>query len=455
MFRDKLIFAIFDNMVKENIIPNGFGMSVEELDRHRLRIHGKANVKFKIEKISQNIIPIHKSTYKHNPKFFKKHGEIIYFIFLNRDFDHYIEFTKHGMNFWLNFLDEDTVDLLLKEQIKVVITCSLEVFPLREAFQFIRATDRSTDRRLKYEVWTPFAPPIKNKKLIATVYKELSKDDPYFANSSVEKLMNDFNYDYKRFEEVVKDVPYWEIYVKKTCPLTDLQLEKTKKYICLCRRYTDDRLLTHAYIVANNLLDLGYNSIPAVGTVDKNRKLSDSVQFLGSKFSLFKNETEAAINFWKTNSPGIVLDQQPISDTDRTIYSGNHNGFKDPPNLEKYYAETYFSLVGEGDTRLGTFMLTEKIYRSIFYKHMFIIIGSYGVLESLKEKGYKTFDKLWSENYDLIIDDQLRWKTALEQFKEIVTNKNIHKLYSSALPIIEHNYKNMILRIEKYQAQYN
>lgn len=455
---EKFIFAIYDNIAKENIIPNGFAMSVDEFERHRLKVGGKSNVKFKIEHMiidQKKIIPIHKNTFKANKEFFKQNGELLYFICLNRDFDHYLEFFQAGMNFWLNFIDDDTVEILSKDKIKLVIVCSLEILPLKQVFQFIQSTDRVINKKIQYEIWTPFTLPTKNKKLLGSIVKELLKDEWQYKDMSESQILGRHVREINRFTEVVKDFPYWEDYVLRNCKSNNLTLEKTKRYICLCRRYTDERLLTHSYIVSNNLLDLGFNSIPATDTVIESRNLVQITTNLAYKYPSFQNEIEKTLEYWKTNPSGIVLDQEPIKDTQRTIYSRDYNGFANPPDLEKYYAQSYLSLVCEGDTKLGTFMLTEKIYRSIFYKHMFIIIGSCGILESLREKGYQTFETLWPEEYDYIIDDVERWKAALDLFKEIATWKKIGNLYERALPIIEHNYKNMISRVEKFKTQFN
>jgi hypothetical protein len=53
------------------------------------------------------------------------------------------------------------------------------------------------------------------------------------------------------------------------------------------------------------------------------------------------------------------------------------------------------------DTRLH---LTEKSLRPIACAQPFILVGTWGSLEYLRSYGFKTFDSVWDENYDQILD---------------------------------------------------
>lgn len=48
-------------------------------------------------------------------------------------------------------------------------------------------------------------------------------------------------------------------------------------------------------------------------------------------------------------------------------------------------------------------MKTEKTYKPIMLCMPFIMVGNYHSLKCLKEDGYQTFSKWWSEDYDNII----------------------------------------------------
>lgn len=67
----------------------------------------------------------------------------------------------------------------------------------------------------------------------------------------------------------------------------------------------------------------------------------------------------------------------------------------------------------------GPVILTEKISVPIMNLQPFVYVATTGSLKVLKDKGYKTFDKWWSEEYDNIIDNDERLKAICELYKEM------------------------------------
>jgi hypothetical protein len=67
----------------------------------------------------------------------------------------------------------------------------------------------------------------------------------------------------------------------------------------------------------------------------------------------------------------------------------------------EWYDETCFSVVAESAMHVKTDMfITEKTYKPIAFYHPFLILGPRGILKSLKDQGFETFENLFDENYD-------------------------------------------------------
>ena len=54
--------------------------------------------------------------------------------------------------------------------------------------------------------------------------------------------------------------------------------------------------------------------------------------------------------------------------------------------------------------------LTEKIFKPIVSKQPFMLLAAPGNLKYLKSYGFKTFDHLWSEDYDNEVHDEQRYE---------------------------------------------
>jgi hypothetical protein len=111
------------------------------------------------------------------------------------------------------------------------------------------------------------------------------------------------------------------------------------------------------------------------------------------------------------------------------------------------YKNTWYSIVCE---TLGIgydmFFLSEKTAKSLFSKRMFISFSTGYFLKNLRSLGFETFGSIIDESYDLILLDQLRFKTAFQQVKYLSTQDPI-LIHQKIAPILEHNhYQTLRLR---------
>ena len=90
--------------------------------------------------------------------------------------------------------------------------------------------------------------------------------------------------------------------------------------------------------------------------------------------------------------------------------------------------------------------ITEKTFRPIAFKQLFVIIGQKHSLKKLREKGYKTFSPNIDESYDDIENNDLRLTKVLLEFERLLLmpEKDFILLKNDLKDIINFNYEHFI-----------
>lgn len=138
---------------------------------------------------------------------------------------------------------------------------------------------------------------------------------------------------------------------------------------------------------------------------------------------------------------GIDLGQ-PYDDKLVSLLNGTFNSSKNLPGAEKYfytlsqtipldlYNQGYFNLLVEGDIDYEhQFDLTEKTVKTLITGMPFVIVASPYFLKELKKLGFKTYESLWDESYDSIVDYDMRMLAIVKLVNNLVNydwegNKN-------------------------------
>ena len=97
------------------------------------------------------------------------------------------------------------------------------------------------------------------------------------------------------------------------------------------------------------------------------------------------------------------------------------------PVVEKYYHsvcntlpinmynQSYFNVVVESDINyIDNFFLTEKTIKVLLTGMPFIVVSTPNFLKNLKQLGFTTYDQLWDESYDSIVDYKDRIDNVIE-----------------------------------------
>lgn len=108
-------------------------------------------------------------------------------------------------------------------------------------------------------------------------------------------------------------------------------------------------------------------------------------------------------------------------------------------HLLDFYDQFQIEIVAETFIDGETFFPTEKIMRPIMGCKPFLVLGPMNFLKNLQAIGFKTFDKCWSESYDIDERDS-RWgkiKTVLKSIRKSGYNVDLVQ------EIVNHNYQQL------------
>ena len=108
--------------------------------------------------------------------------------------------------------------------------------------------------------------------------------------------------------------------------------------------------------------------------------------------------------------------------------------------VPKYHVNSYCNIVMEthfdADQSGGTF-LTEKTFKPIKHGQLFFIAGPAGSLQLLRDLGYRVFDSVLDNSYDLEIDHTQRWMALSRSI--YFAQQKLPQLFEQCLADIEHN----------------
>tara|TARA_B110001454_G_scaffold21039_1_gene20093 strand:+ start:2214 stop:4061 length:1848 start_codon:yes stop_codon:yes gene_type:complete len=114
--------------------------------------------------------------------------------------------------------------------------------------------------------------------------------------------------------------------------------------------------------------------------------------------------------------------------------------------LFNHRAKSKFEIITEYTSTENNIQISEKLSLAMLSKMPFVVLGDKGYMNHLKELGFKTFDKFWSEDYDrceaderikslgsTILDIQKNFNCELDEYDNWIYNDEMKE-------ILEHNY---------------
>jgi hypothetical protein len=415
------IVYLYDKFGSHGAIPNGARMSVEEFIGHYTKTSPERGfqhfVKDEIAKLTgMESLEIHHSEAVTNLDFYLQQGPLIYNITFDHDmsFQNVFEFPN-GRESWVDYIPENIKKLFIKKKCNIVLT--------------IRWSDCTIARLQKI-----FRSIILNFKTLDNFYI-------CFSNIMLEYQLKELSSEERQH---LIYYPYSEMFtLKKLAPYQEQSMAKDKKFISLNRRYNPGRVKLHIELEKRNLNQHGFVSMPEFDVAtEKSLKDWTSINLPDLNSSLLDH------------AKYYTLDQEPVSYANGKIPK-SFLGFPKNQNLSDYFNRSYFSIVTESRTlgnHEGGVMITEKTYRAISHKHPFILVSKHRSLEALKSLGFKTFDSVWDESYDTIVDDDQRFN-AIADLVESLCNRNLDEVLEACRPVIEYNLNHLEALCDNFKSR--
>lgn len=124
-----------------------------------------------------------------------------------------------------------------------------------------------------------------------------------------------------------------------------------------------------------------------------------------------------------------------------------------------FYARIALDIVTETVYNYRYPYISEKTFRPIACKRLFVIVGAPGTLSLLRSRGFETFSDVIDEGYDSVQDPKQRWFYLERVIKDFVSKplSEIKNIVQSQTPILEHNFQTLVTlqskEIEKLMTQ--
>jgi hypothetical protein len=261
------------------------------------------------------------------------------------------------------------------------------------------------------------------------------------AYKSYEFLLKDFDVEY--FDSLANLI--YNSYVKKPDSKSISWNPDTNKFLMLTGipvRFHRIRLVYKAY--KENLLDRSIWSLfPPIS--DNNKKdcrrilndITDEEYLEFSKIGFKKIDniiTDLHNDVIKTQSDDLTAE---ISST--------------------VFHETSFSVISETyfSHDHPDYDISEKTWRAIINRHPFLIVGTVGISDYLKNKGFKNYIEYLPKNHDTIEDRDLRLDCIIENTKFLLDNIKLNE--DKIKKDVEHNYQifiDMVLNQKDYLQKF-
>jgi hypothetical protein len=278
------------------------------------------------------------------------------------------------------------------------------------------------------------------EKNIKILFYYSEGDNPYRINAHLESLCIKHNIPREQikfisanseainidnFYHVVDDELLYHYRNHRHAPAFYTEEYRSKKYTALVRMHKFWRANTMATLWQQRLDTDGYFAYG--DAIDSGEKESD-------------NPIEVDKYMGLRRLTNIFLSTIPFKADDLT--SDDHNDHT--LQVRKHFEDSYINIVLEShmdvDQTEGAF-LTEKTFKPIKNSQLFIIFGPAGSLQLLRDMGYKTFDHIFNNKYDIIKNTTQRWKAVMDMTGTVLdrSKAEIHDMYIACQEDIIHN----------------
>lgn len=179
--------------------------------------------------------------------------------------------------------------------------------------------------------------------------------------------------------------------------------------------------------------------------MNKNGMAQDAVISSLSEQQGIQESVEWASQYWDQQELCEVFNKYAGA-VDKIFYDSPYtkdSNYRGYPYDVELYRSTAISIVAETNDvadatdAQGQFWITEKICRTMFNHHPFVVLSTPYFLKNLRNLGYKTFDTIIDESYDQIVDPYQRLSMAIQSAQQLA-----HAITSTLMrDIVTHNFQ--------------
>lgn len=226
-----------------------------------------------------------------------------------------------------------------------------------------------------------------------------------------------------------------------------------KKFLCLNGNFWFHRSATVYLLACFDLIDKGFVSLN-IKNPDSNTSMT-LMHLIG-----VIDDDEVCDLFNKNRNKLLKIDRILLD----YCFQKGENIAELLPEHNHYFTNSYFSLVTETNFPVMRFahekddyryrvgrLLSEKIFRTILYKHPFLAVACPGFLKTLHYLGYKTFDGIIDESYDNEQNNGTRLLKIIKEVKRIsdFSDAERNEFLSKVKDICDYNYQ-VLLNKQKF-----
>ena len=140
---------------------------------------------------------------------------------------------------------------------------------------------------------------------------------------------------------------------------------------------------------------------------------------------------------WRQRTQEFVRQEPRFCDDLNHQQHNDHHGVNQDLYKQSWchvILETHF----DADQSQGVF-LTEKTWKVIKYGQPFVLVGPAGSLQELRDMGYRVFDDVIDNSYDLIVNNTQRWQAIARTLESIVMQMDHVTWFNRCRKDIDHN----------------
>jgi hypothetical protein len=226
---------------------------------------------------------------------------------------------------------------------------------------------------------------------------------------------------------------YWQR--NQTTPAASIHTNKrTKEFTVLSRTHKWWRATAMTDLKRQGILDRSYWSYNSTVGLDETPE--------SNALDLVAKILHANLEDFMSHAPYSCDSLSADQHNDHTITNTEH------------FVNSYASIVLEthfdADNSDGAF-LTEKTFKAIKHGHPFVIVGCVGSLDLLRRLGYRVFDHVIDNSYDLERDNVQRWIKIVRAIQQIQQH-NMHDWFLQCIEDVRHNQQ-IFLRSKQNRLQ--